>query len=633
MSEKKPRRRHADDLFVLSPCLLGFAVRLWAAGGPDLGLDGGLSTALALLPLSDSLNFLAHDVHPPLYYLLLRLWLALVGTTPLGVKYLGVLVGTLAVAVLLGWVRSLVGTRAAIVVGTLGAFAPAWVTADVTVREYGLTILLLTALAWVYTRPSATSRPVLIVLGVIALWTSFLAVFVPLIIGLISLVRRDFQRLRSVVLIGFGLVPWLLFACLNGFIATLQSSGPRQGPAAADPFLIQARDFLVFLTGGPTLAPMWLGPVLAGAAILLLVGITCWSGAFERVHLLGHQGFLVGSIIVGFLTAVSVNTVWTRQGLGIRFVSLLMPFVLAELGVVLRSSLKRALLPAIVSAALVGIPGVLGIVAWSERSAPPPSYWDPETLVQYLDRSVQPDDAIVFVWPEQAGYYQVLSRHPRRWVLLPAGVDYLQGDAAAHARQILPKLAPQNRVIWLVLYRQVLGTGTAQIGDWLSLNAYATNAADLPDSDVVPYLTRTPPAPSVRLNADFEGGIRLLNADWPEAIQPGAPLAVDLQWSGDGDMDRNLRVFVHLVDSTGRTVVQHDGVPENARAPVPNWSDGQVVDDRHGLLLPRSVAPGTYWLDVGLYDNSGRLPLLSGGNMLHLGPIVVRMSGPTRNRS
>ena len=104
-------------------------------------------------------------------------------------------------------------------------------------------------------------------------------------------------------------------------------------------------------------------------------------------------------------------------------------------------------------------------------------------------------------------------------------------------------------------------------------------------------------------------------------------------WSGDGEMDRNLRVFVHLVDSAGRTVVQHDGVPENARAPVPKWSDGQLVDDRHGLLLPVNLAAGTYWLDVGLYDDSGRLPLLRGGNMLHLGPIVVTGSGPTTKRS
>jgi hypothetical protein len=131
------------------------------------------------------------------------------------------------------------------------------------------------------------------------------------------------------------------------------------------------------------------------------------------------------------------------------------------------------------------------------------------------------------------------------------------------------------------------------------------------------------------VDAHFRGGIRLLSAAWPAVIWPSAALPVDLRWVGDGEPQRNLRVFVHLVDSAGRIIAQHDGVPSNARSPVPDWVRGRVVDDRHGLLVPPNLAPGTYWLEVGLYDDNGRLPLTAGGDTLRFGPVTAVPAAPS----
>src|SRR5215467_2509291 len=112
------------SLAFLSVVLVGFGARLVAGRGIDLGFDGGLSVALGALPLAGTLDFLAHDVHPPLYYLLLRVWLALAGASPFAVKYLSAICGTLTLAAVVAWARGLVGPRGALAAGAILAVAP-----------------------------------------------------------------------------------------------------------------------------------------------------------------------------------------------------------------------------------------------------------------------------------------------------------------------------------------------------------------------------------------------------------------------------------------------------------------------------------------------------------------------------
>lgn len=607
-----------DKLYLAMPGLLGFALRLWSARGSDLGLDGGLSVALALVPIGEELRFLAHDVHPPLYYVLLRPWLNLAGTSPFAVTFLGVVIGTLALTCLVGWTRSIAGVGAALAVGGLGAVAPAWVIIDETTREYGLVILLLTLTAWAYTRWSGGWR--VVVLGVAALWVSYLSIVGPIAIGADALVRRDRRRLLLSVLMATGVLPWLAFAFSRGFATTLRSSGPRQSSVPAPPIPSQARELIVLMTGGTDVRLSVIGPGLFALALALLV-VLRWR---RSVSLTGRarpsRVFLASASLSAVVVALAVNTVWTRQDLGARYLAPIIPFALAGLALGLAPLVRRSRIGVALLIGLMAVPSVSGFWLWNHRAPPPSSFWDAPALVSYLDSRVQLGDSVVFIWPEQAGYYQMLSKNPRRWAILPAGIDYLQGDAAARARLVLPSLARESSVIWLVVYRQMLGSGTTEIIDWLSLNAYAANGASLPDSEVYPFVTGTPSVASERLDAVFQGGIRLLRVAWPAVIHPREAIPIDLSWGG-GDTSRNLRVFVHLVDAAGQTVAQHDGIPRNARAPVPAWSPGAVIDDRHGLLAPLNLSPGRYWLEIGLYDDSGRLPLVRGGTFVRLGPL------------
>jgi 4-amino-4-deoxy-L-arabinose transferase-like glycosyltransferase len=110
-----------------------------------LWFDETVSVFIASQPIERIMPLLAaNDPHPPLHYLLLHAWMALLGDGERAVRSLGVLIGT--AAVLAAWLlgRRLFGAAAALVAAGLVIAAPSQVAASQEARMYGL--LTLTAL-------------------------------------------------------------------------------------------------------------------------------------------------------------------------------------------------------------------------------------------------------------------------------------------------------------------------------------------------------------------------------------------------------------------------------------------------------------------------------------------------------
>lgn len=83
-------------------------------------------------------------------------------------------------------------------------------------------------------------------------------------------------------------------------------------------------------------------------------------------------------------------------------------------------------------------------------------------------------------------------------------------------------------------------------------------------------------------------------------------IEVVVDWQALQEGERPLTVFVHLYDSTGALVAQHDGLPAQGFAPWPLWQPGDVITDRHVIPLPAPLTSGSYRLAIGVYDsNSG----------------------------
>jgi 4-amino-4-deoxy-L-arabinose transferase-like glycosyltransferase len=127
------------------------------------------------------------------------------------------------------------------------------------------------------------------------------------------------------------------------------------------------------------------------------------------------------------------------------------------------------------------------------------------------------------------------------------------------------------------------------------------------------------PAMDRRVDAALGDGLTLLGFDLPtSSIQPGEPLAATLYWQARAPVDRSYKVFLHLIDDTGKLWTQWDSPPVLGGYPTSEWMPGEVVADRIRLPVGADTPPGTYRLFTGMYDEATgeRLPLVWQGQRL-----------------
>jgi hypothetical protein len=110
--------------------------------------------------------------------------------------------------------------------------------------------------------------------------------------------------------------------------------------------------------------------------------------------------------------------------------------------------------------------------------------------------------------------------------------------------------------------------------------------------------------------APLSNGIGVELLDQPVVACIGATTTITVNWRGD-PLNVDYSAFVHVRDANDQIIAQHDGQPRNGSYPTSVWSKGEVVPDRHAVLIPVEAAPGTYVVVVGLYNpaDNARLPV------------------------
>jgi glutamine cyclotransferase len=130
---------------------------------------------------------------------------------------------------------------------------------------------------------------------------------------------------------------------------------------------------------------------------------------------------------------------------------------------------------------------------------------------------------------------------------------------------------------------------------------------------------------------ELTDGIELLGYDLPQpTLSPDDALSLTLYWKTQRDLQTDLRIFVHLVDTNGHIAAQQDGAPDNWARPTTGWTPGEVVTDPHDLALGSDLQPGEYTLQVGWYDpaTDQRISFDAGGDFWVAPPPILLIPKP-----
>jgi len=97
--------------------------------------------------------------------------------------------------------------------------------------------------------------------------------------------------------------------------------------------------------------------------------------------------------------------------------------------------------------------------------------------------------------------------------------------------------------------------------------------------------------------------------------RPGDLLRLTLVWRCLEPVEASYTVFTHLLDAGGQVRGQVDNPPVHGTYPTTLWVPGEIVVDEYDLPVAADALPGSYVIEVGMYDpeTMGRLPVTDPG--------------------
>ncbi len=566
------------------------------------------------------LDNLAHDRHPPLYFVALRGWRSLAGDSPLALRYLSIAAGLLTVAVTYRIGVDVFGKRAGLYAALLLAVLPIAVYYSQEVRHYGW-FTLFVALSWLcflrYLRRPQLGILVGYILSLtLAFYTLYFAVL-PLAIQVVVGLLWDFRgwyaditrigrsaahsckKLRNprMWLLGAWMTTAMLYAPWLWVIATIQfptlTSGIGNLPGT----------YAATLTNIPPLGELLLGTqwaLLLGFAALGIWAIQRYKirggTPRRRVILLGGLGLLVFM----FILSVKFNL------LSARTLVFLVPLLVVVCGYgasIIQDQNSTLLKPSYTLANVL-----LG--AWVIVTLATPTVIQPRIDSDKTARIVAQDyaagDLIVLEtgWDDNAFAYQMRQVIPDAEIIR----TITRADIYSHDKDLLPAITPQlesHRRVWVVQWLQApqimksLDNGTEGFKPVIrhELPVNEDYRQRFGESVIQMVLYEKPQLDVTPLQ--FGDLFTLRDALPPTQAHAGQKLPIDLWWSVLKPPTLDYSVGVFLLDNTGAVRVDHNGSPSDK--PTTQWTTDGLYFDRHTLSLPADLPAGHYSLVVKVY--------------------------------
>ncbi|HEY8999613.1 MAG TPA: glycosyltransferase [Candidatus Saccharimonadales bacterium] len=207
--------RHASALIFFASVAAG-VIAACRNLAQSIWFDEAFTTGLINRSVHGLIQGTAHDVHPPLFYLVLKLWAGAFGHSIVTLRMFSVLCGAAAVFFGLRLVKRLFGARAAVWAVPFAVLAPFLLRYDIEARMYAMASLIGIGATYVLVMAMERTRAkqrsfwlwaayaVLVAMGVYTLYYTAL-IWVAHFVWCAVLFRRDRKKLRTIIR-----QPWLL---------------------------------------------------------------------------------------------------------------------------------------------------------------------------------------------------------------------------------------------------------------------------------------------------------------------------------------------------------------------------------------------------------------------------------------
>ena len=625
---------------------LATGLRFYQLDAQSFWNDEGNSARLSERPLNLIIEGTASDIHPPLYYIVLRGWREILGGTEFGLRSFSAFAGILTVAATLALGRLFFKRRAgppqqaarlALVAAFLGAVNPALVYYSQETRMYSM-LALLTAVStialwrWLNSNHGIKWALVYILTAAAGLYTHY---FFPAILILHNLIvllwlfrssstllfdpldlrqKRSFSKtvvqwLAMMALIFLFYLPWLP-------IFWRQAGGRPAIRAPLSQFLLDGIRWLSFGETIPDTGVIW--PTAAAIALLL------WA------WLVGRRQITI-PVLGTLVPLLFMYTAGTTQPAFYKFMLAAVPFFVLWLGRALDTPRRwQEQKWMLIIPLLLFLPYLWGTAVSLTNLYQNPAFAraDYRSLAQRIAMEDYPNAGIILNAPNQWEVFTYYHRDGAPVYPLPKG----QPDPAILEPQ-LAEIATKHDRLYAVFWGENQRDPHRVVESWLDANTFKATEEWVSDVRFVVYAVPKETAQSMdtAVNIPFGELITLQGHSLHSGqLSAGEILQLTLFWQTAAPIEQRYKVFLHLLDQDGTLIAQRDSEPGGGLNPTITWPVAETIIDNHGLLLPSDLQPGEYSLIMGLYDISdpaARLPLQVEGeeqNIWTIGSFSVR---------
>ena len=602
--------------------LVGFGLRIYAFDFQPLWWDEGWSFYAASLPSREMVAATAADIHPPLYYALLRLWLQVAGPGPELARFLSALFGVLLIP--LGYLfgreilllaltgqppgrepANQLGVAAAVVITA----APLAVYYSQEVRMYGLVTLLGLSSTLFFVqllRGRRSAFGLYVITTTLALYTMYYAAFIPITHGCYWLVRyrtlkpeRRASIFKALVVVSWLYLPWVIYA---GEKLLIYVQGKTVVEADTPLNLLEfLRHYLTAFSLGHLSAGLqpyaWLA--WGGAAI---AGLGWW---FLRSA--GQSLLVILYLFVPLLSGWLINLAnpFTPRFFE-RTLLIAAPAWWVLMGAGLLWAWRRQKFLASVVAGLWLLGCWVSLFDFYRLPRYPADDYRP--LLAKIAALADTEDVLLASYEWQLGYYEAYLPQPRPRLYAAPEWGQLWGRDAERMRADLAELLEHN--IWFPAH-QTLGrdwetraeTIMAEIGYPALIEWYGESTK----LSLVGRKMPTQPGPSLNFQNKLLAEVRLPGVTEFEAGRGIVPLEVS--WRKLAELEGEYFVALKLVDAGGDIWASHDSFPTAATVSFNDLAVGEWLTDRRGLLIPAGTPPGLYDLRLSVTNRVNERPL------------------------